>query len=117
MTATAEGNTEMNAAPQQARLGKVSEMAATLADRILLERMTSGAIPLAKAEALWVASLLLEVNSFPVPFIVTDVLAQCRPPEPANDPEPIAEVLSNAEPASSGVFSRLLRPFRVAAFA
>lgn len=98
-------------ASRQDRLGLVGEMAATLADRILMERVTGGDPVIARAETLWIASLLLEENGCPVPEIVTATLAQFRAPEMEGDAG------TAAGPAAEGkgprrVLDRLLFRFR-----
>jgi hypothetical protein len=104
---------------QQDQLEIVSALAASLADRMLMERLTRGTLPLAHAGRLWTASLLLEEHERPIPGIVTDVLEQVRHVEPADgaDPEAGPDVTdADDQPAPrTGRLIRLLRPFRPAA--
>ena len=99
-------------ATSQDQLGTVSDMATTLADRILMDRMIGRVTPIAKAETLWAASLLLEANQQPVPVIVTEALAQFRHPEADNDPEPVVEPGMDRAGGPMRVLSRLLRPLK-----
>ncbi|GJE11090.1 MULTISPECIES: hypothetical protein [Methylobacterium] len=125
----------MTSTMQQDQLETVSALAATLADRMLMERLTRGTLPLANASRLWTASLLLEEHQRPIPRIVADVLDEVRHSEPAEEapgrtdeapgqaegtPEPAAE----ARPAAArrheagprkGRLVRILRPFQRAA--
>jgi hypothetical protein len=125
----------MTSTMQQDQLETVSALAATLADRMLMERLTRGTLPLANASRLWTASLLLEEHQRPIPRIVADVLDEVRHCEPAEEapgrtdeapgqaegtPEPAAE----ARPAAArrheagprkGRLVRILRPFQRAA--
>ena len=111
----------MNSTMQQDQLETVSALASTLADRMLMERLTRGTLPLANASRLWTASLLLEEHQRPIPRIVADVLDEVRQGEPAEEAfEPVAEARAVAapghEPASRrGRLVRILRPFRRAA--
>ncbi|WCS23641.1 hypothetical protein LOK46_21085 [Methylobacterium sp. NMS14P] len=115
----------MKSTTQQDQLEIVSALAASLADRMLMERLTQGRLPLANASRLWTASLLLEEHARPIPRIVTDVLEQVRHVEPddGNDadgieaePEPDpAAARRPARPARRRGLTRLLRPFRQAA--
>jgi hypothetical protein len=121
----------MDSTYRQDQLETVSALAASLADRMLMERLTSGTLPLANASRLWTASLLLEEHEQPIPSIVADVLQQFRPVEPADDrddpggldgPDPDAGPDAAAEEATAlgraprkGRLTRLLRPFRQAA--
>ncbi|MBP1180984.1 hypothetical protein [Methylobacterium sp. PvR107] len=106
---------------QQDQLEIVSALAASLADRMLMERLTRGTLPLAHAGRLWTASLLLEEHERPIPGIVADVLEQVRHVEPADgaDPEAGPDVTgadADDRPAPrTGRLIRLLRPFRPAA--
>ena len=107
---------------QQDQLETVSALATTLADRMLMERLTRGTLPLANASRLWTASLLLEEHERPIPRIVADVLDAVRHGAPAQDaPEPAAQAASAVtaaapEPAPrTGRLVRILRPFRRAA--
>ncbi|MGE8130021.1 hypothetical protein ACQKQD_23860 [Methylobacterium sp. NPDC080182] len=125
----------MKSTTQQDQLEIVSDLAASLADRMLMERLTQGKLPLANASRLWTASLLLEEHARPIPRIVTDVLEQVRhvepgePGEPGDDPadgddtdgtgagpEPDrAAARRPARPTPRRGLTRLLRPFRQAA--
>jgi hypothetical protein len=117
----------MDSTTQQDQLDIVSALAASLADRMLMERLTSGTLPLSNANRLWTASLLLEEHQCPVPGIVEDVLAQFRNVEPGDgrdvtDPDSASSHEDPApqeqgdEPAPrKGRLIRLLRPFRQAA--
>ena len=112
----------MEHALQQDRLGQVSAMAATLADKMLMERLSRGALPLENATALWTASLLLEEHEHPVPDIVSGVLSQFREveadqsvDEPNVEPDP--PKLSAKTGRRTGMAIRLLRPFRALASA
>ena len=75
----------MKSTTQQDQLEIVSDLAASLADRMLMERLTQGKLPLANASRLWTASLLLEEHARPIPRIVTDVLEQVRHVEPDDE--------------------------------
>lgn len=91
----------MNSTTQQDQLEIVSALAASLADRMLMERLTQGTLPLANASRLWTASLLLEEHERPIPRIVADVLEQVRHVEPAEAPERMdleSELESGPEP-------------------
>ncbi|XYD11316.1 hypothetical protein R1A27_13405 [Methylobacterium sp. NMS12] len=113
----------MKSTTQQDQLEIVSALAASLADRMLMERLTQGRLPLANASRLWTASLLLEEHARPIPRIVTDVLEQVRHVEPddGNDADGIeaepdlAAARRPARPARRRGLTRLLRPFRQAA--
>ncbi|MEE7466213.1 hypothetical protein MOF8_04335 [Methylobacterium oryzae] len=115
----------MKSDTQQDQLEIVSALAASLADRMLMERLTQGKLPLANATRLWTASLLLEEHARPVPRIVTDVLEQVRHVEPdeAGDTdeaetglEPDLTAARRPDRPSRGRgLTRLLRPFRQAA--
>jgi hypothetical protein len=122
--------TAMKSTTQQDQLEIVSDLAASLADRMLMERLTQGKLPLANASRLWTASLLLEEHARPIPRIVTDVLEQVRHVEPDDEdavdgddadgigagPEPdLAAARRAARPARRRGLTRLLRPFRQAA--
>ena len=105
----------MDSATQQNQLEIVSALAASLADRMLMERLTSGTLPLANASRLWNASLLLEEHRRPIPGIVADVLAQVCHVEPAAGRDGVE--LSDAGEGDvaaprEGRLIRLLRPFR-----
>ncbi|AIQ92326.1 hypothetical protein A3862_11390 [Methylobacterium sp. XJLW] len=123
----------MNSTTQQDQLEIVSALAASLADRMLMERLTQGTLPLANASRLWTASLLLEEHERPIPRIVADVLEQVRHVEPAEAPERMdleSELESGPEPRPEPLpdvtaerhagaaaprrrrLTRLLRPFR-----
>ncbi|MGH1570238.1 hypothetical protein ACRAWG_05730 [Methylobacterium sp. P31] len=115
----------MDRTTQQDQLEVVSALAASLADRMLMERLTSGTLPLANASRLWTASLLLEEHERPVPRIVADVLEQFRHVEPADgrggaDPDPGPDAASEEPPEDPSEepaprkrrLIRLLRPFR-----
>ena len=114
--------TDMDSRMQQDQLEIVSALAASLADRMLMERLTRGTLPLAHAGRLWTASLLLEEHERPIPGIVADVLEQVRHVEPADgaDPEVGPDVTrgdadADDQPAPrTGRLIRLLRPFRPA---
>ncbi len=122
--------TAMKSTTQQDQLEIVSDLAASLADRMLMERLTQGKLPLANASRLWTASLLLEEHARPIPRIVTDVLEQVRHVEP-DDPDDdavdgddadgtyagpdLAAARRPARPARRRGLTRLLRPFRQAA--
>jgi hypothetical protein len=104
---------------QQDQLEIVSALAASLADRMLMERLTCGTLPLANASRLWTASLLLEEHARPVPRIVEDVLEQVRHVEPADGAGPeagpdLTRAVDRPAPRK-GRLIRLLRPFRPAA--
>lgn len=119
----------MNSTTQQDQLEIVSALAASLADRMLMERLTQGTLPLANASRLWTASLLLEEHERPIPRIVADVLEQVRHVEPAEAPEGM-DLESGPEPRPKSLpdvtaerhagaaaprrrrLTRLLRPFR-----
>ncbi|SDA33247.1 hypothetical protein SAMN02799622_05495 [Methylobacterium sp. UNC378MF] len=109
----------MKTTTQQDQLEIVSALAASLADRMLMERLKQGTLPLANAGRLWTASLLLEEHARPIPRIVTDVLEQVRhgeanergEPNDANGPEPH----TGRTPPRRRRLTRLLRPFRPAA--
>jgi hypothetical protein len=110
----------MHSTTQQDQLEIVSTLATSLADRMLMERLTRGTLPLANADRLWTASRLLEAHQRPVPRIVADVLDQVRSGNPAGEREgsdaEIALVAAvsarRAAPAPrAGRLSRLLRPF------
>jgi hypothetical protein len=73
----------MHSPTQQDPLEIVSTLATPLADRMLMERLTRGTLPLADADRLWTAPLLLEAHRRPVPRIVADVLDQVRSVDPA----------------------------------
>lgn len=106
----------MNSGVPHERLGEVSVMAVTLADRILMEGLTKGTLPVAHGAILWVASLLLEENGHPVPVIVTEVLARFRHSELADDAEPDGETPSaeyTAGPTSLPI--RFPRPLQTGA--
>ncbi|MGU3546520.1 hypothetical protein [Methylobacterium sp. A52T] len=122
----------MKSTTQQDQLEIVSALAASLADRMLMERLTQGKLPLANASRLWTASLLLEEHARPIPRIVADVLEQVRHVEPDDadedavdgddadgigaGPEPdLAAARRAARPARRRGLTRLLRPFRQAA--
>ena len=113
---------DMDSRMQQDQLEIVSALAASLADRMLMERLTRGTLPLAHAGRLWTASLLLEEHERPIPGIVADVLEQVRHVEPADgaDPEVGPDVTrgdadADDQPAPrTGRLIRLLRPFRPA---
>ena len=115
--------TDMDSRMQQDQLEIVSALAASLADRMLMERLTRGTLPLAHAGRLWTASLLLEEHERPIPGIVADVLEQVRHVEPADgaDPEAGPDVTGAGADADdrpaprTGRLIRLLRPFRPAA--
>jgi len=77
----------MKSTTQQDQLEIVSALAASLADRMLMERLTQGKLPLANASRLWTASLLLEEHARPIPRIVTDVLEEVRHVEPDDGDE------------------------------
>ncbi|WP_345819262.1 hypothetical protein ABC766_19270 [Methylobacterium fujisawaense] len=123
----------MNSTTQQDQLEIVSALAASLADRMLMERLTQGTLPLANASRLWTASLLLEEHERPIPRIVADVLEQVRHVEPAEAPAGMdleSELESGPEPRPESLpdvtaerhagaaaprrrrLTRLLRPFR-----
>lgn len=111
----------MDSTTQQDQLEIVSALAASLADRMLMERLTCGTLPLANASRLWTASLLLEAHEHPIPRIVADVLDQVRQVEPAEGRDVSdAEAGPDAVPAMpvdepaprKGRLIRLLRPFR-----
>lgn len=85
----------MHSPTQQDPLEIVSTLATPLADRMLRERLTRGTLPLADADRLWTASLLLEAHRRPVPRIVAAVAA--RRVAPAR---------------RAGRLTRLLRPFQ-----
>jgi hypothetical protein len=120
----------MNNTTPQDQLEIVSNLAASLADRMLMERLTEGKLPLANASRLWTASLLLEEHARPIPRIVADVLEQVRHAEPDGDrdverddadeadrePEPdlVAERRPGRSEARKRRLTRLLRPFRQA---
>lgn len=121
-----QSKSDMHGTTQQDRLQIVSALAASLADRVLMERLTSGILPLSNAHRLWTASLLLEEHRCPIPGIVEDVLAQFRHVAPAEgrdatDPDAESGLDPGAapEPANGpgprkGRLIRLLRPFRPA---
>ncbi|KOX39767.1 hypothetical protein ADL19_33225 [Streptomyces purpurogeneiscleroticus] len=123
----------MNSTTQQDQLEIVSALAASLADRMLMERLTQGTLPLANASRLWTASLLLEEHERPIPRIVADVLEQVRHVEPAEAPEgmdlesglesgpeprpePLPDVTAERHAGAAAPrrrrLTRLLRPFR-----
>ncbi|MGX9982844.1 hypothetical protein [Methylobacterium fujisawaense] len=123
----------MNSTTQQDQLEIVSALAASLADRMLMERLTQGTLPLANAGRLWTASLLLEEHERPIPRIVADVLEQVRHVEPAEAPagmdlesglesgpeprpEPLPDVTAERHAGAAAPrrrrLTRLLRPFR-----
>ncbi|MFF9551068.1 MULTISPECIES: hypothetical protein [Methylobacterium] len=119
----------MNSTTQQDQLEIVSALAASLADRMLMERLTQGTLPLANARRLWTASLLLEEHERPIPRIVADVLEQVRHVEPAEAPEgmdlesgleprpePLPDVTAERHAGAAAPrrrrLTRLLRPFR-----
>ena len=112
----------MNSTMQQDQLETVSALAATLADRMLMERLTRGTLPLANASRLWTASLLLEEHQRPIPRIVVDVLDEFRqggPTEEASEPvteaRPTAVAAARGPAPRKGRLVRILRPFRRAA--
>ncbi|KAA0113507.1 hypothetical protein CIW48_29570 [Methylobacterium sp. P1-11] len=121
----------MKTTTQQDQLEIVSALAASLADRMLMERLRQGTLPLGNASRLWTASLLLEEHARPVPRIVTDVLEQVRhgesndrgrsndrsEPNDAKEPEPqlTTEPHTGRTPPRRRRLTRLLRPFRPAA--
>ncbi|GAN50918.1 hypothetical protein ME121_4977 [Methylobacterium sp. ME121] len=119
--------TAMKSTTQQDQLEIVSALAASLADRMLMERLTQGKLPLANASRLWTASLLLEEHARPIPRIVTDVLEEVRHVEPDDGDEAdgieaqpgpevdLAGARRPARPARRRGLTRLLRPFRQAA--
>ncbi|MGH1587267.1 hypothetical protein ACRBEV_01605 [Methylobacterium phyllosphaerae] len=111
----------MDRTTQQDQLEIVSALAASLADRMLMERLTQGTLPLANAGRLWTASRLLEAHERPVPRIVADVLEQVRHAESAEDPDGIdmapgpeatEERPKVARAPRRRRLTRLLRPFR-----
>ncbi|RUP16763.1 MAG: hypothetical protein EKK43_00380 [Methylobacterium sp.] len=123
----------MNSTTQQDQLEIVSALAASLADRMLMERLAQGTLPLANASRLWTASLLLEEHERPIPRIVADVLEQVRHVEPAEAPEgmdlesglesgpeprpePLPDVTAERHAGAAAPrrrrLTRLLRPFR-----
>ncbi|WP_457105946.1 hypothetical protein [Methylobacterium sp. P5_C11] len=111
----------MDRTTQQDQLEIVSALAASLADRMLMERLTQGTLPLANASRLWTASRLLEAHERPVPRIVADVLEQVRHAESAEDPdgtdmapgpEATEERPKTARAPRRRRLTRLLRPFR-----
>ena len=113
----------MDSTTQQNQLEIVGALAASLADRMLMERLTRGALPLENANRLWTASLLLEEHRWPIPDIVADVLAQVRHVEPALDRDDTAfdpdfdaapAAQGDADAPRTGRLIRLLRPFRQA---
>ncbi|MEE7502241.1 hypothetical protein ACLBXO_22065 [Methylobacterium sp. C33D] len=108
----------MKSTTQQDQLEVVSTLAASLADRMLMERLTQGKLPLANASRLWTASLLLEEHARPIPRIVTDVLEQVRHVDP-DDADGAGVDLTAAprpgRPSRRRGLTRLLRPFRQAA--
>jgi hypothetical protein len=116
----------MNSTTHHDQLQTVSALAATLADRMLMERLTRGTLPLANASRLWTASLLLEEHQHPIPRIVVDVLDEVRHSEPEEEThDPIAEAgpdvtVPARRPGSAppkGRLVRMLRPFRRSATA
>ena len=107
---------------QQDQLETVSALATTLADRMLMERLTRGTLPLANASHLWTASLLLEEHQRPIPRIVADVLDAVRhgtpaegTPEPAAQASPVTAAAARGPTPRTGRLIRILRPFRRAA--
>ncbi|MDP4006683.1 hypothetical protein [Methylobacterium sp. NEAU K] len=113
----------MDSTTQQNQLEIVSALAASLADRMLMERLTSGTLPLANANRLWTASLLLEEHQRPIPGIVADVLAQVRHVEPGDGrdgadldagPDAAPAGQYDADTPRRGRLIRILRPFREA---